>query len=274
MGRKLDWPLVLGSLVSVAAMGLAGVAVGSRPPTRSSAHQGSDPNPEAFWGPMRVQGMEAERYDRLAGMAVAADLVVVGTLANVRVGRIIQGDAAEDVVTLGAADISVEHVVRGVAPNGLVPLEFLVPLAADRAPSAIAAMQSSVPQGRLVMFLRHKGGAEDGLYRLVNSYGLWTSDGETLTAPLTSAGGGASPDFPALSVEESLRQFEEDRAEIERLKAEGIDSSDAIVHIKPEDSLALVDDDSEEIEEFDGYQSELAGLKTIDDLVGLLDSTL
>ena len=46
----------------------------------------------------------------------------------------------------------------------------------------------------VLVFLRDKGGAEAGLYRLVNSQGLWTSTARaTVDAPLAEDAPGSGP---------------------------------------------------------------------------------
>lgn len=61
------------------------------------------------------------------------------------------------------------------------------------------------------MFLRSKGGQEAGLYRLVNSSGLWTASGSAVTAPLTTSvdsSSGSSQPAPRPSLAEAAAVIE------------------------------------------------------------------
>ena len=128
-----------------------------------------------FWTMLRIDGgEEAEYFDMLAEMKASADSVVVGTFKSFTHSRIIQGDAEEDVVVYGKAELAIAETIAGKSPGESVALEFLLPVLPDEAENAISDLQGSLPSGDLVVFLREKRGErEAGLFRVVNSTGLW-----------------------------------------------------------------------------------------------------
>jgi hypothetical protein len=138
-----------------------------------------------FWSGLHVGGDEVEGYGTLEEMASAADLIVVGTFSDFKLNRIIQGDAPQDQVGMAAAIVSVDRIVKGAVPAALI-VEFVLPIvgSAQEIASYAAELKAVMPQGEVVLLLRDKGGSEAGLYRLVNSLGLWTELNGELAAPL------------------------------------------------------------------------------------------
>lgn len=141
---------------------------------------------QAFWNTLKITGAEAETYPSLNEMADSADIVVVGTFADFAESRQITTDAPEDTVTYAAATLAIKEVIRGDMTADELPIEFLINQPADQVQETITEMATQLPSGELLLFLREKGGAnESGLYRLVNSTGLWTAtEANSLTAPL------------------------------------------------------------------------------------------
>lgn len=138
---------------------------------------------ESFWGPIRISGDEVEGYTTLADMARSADVVAVGQATDFGISRKIATDAPEDVVTYGFILFSPAEVLYGTAPDP-IPIEFIINVHPDDVDATAAEQIRSVPNGDLIVFLREKrGSGEEGLYRLVNSYGLWTELDGDLTAP-------------------------------------------------------------------------------------------
>ncbi len=138
-----------------------------------------------FWAQLRISGLEAERFDTLADLVASADAVVVGEFASFGLSRTLEGDAAEDVVVYAKADLWISETIAGRSFGESVPLEFLLPVGPAEADGAIDALRAALPGGRLVVFLRDKGGEEAGLFRVVNSTGLWAETARAaVDAPL------------------------------------------------------------------------------------------
>lgn len=138
----------------------------------------------SFWGPITMTGFEVEQYSTLAEMASSADIVARGRIADYGFSREIATDPPEASVTYSAMMFSPTEVLRGDSPE-LVPIEFLLGARPEERDAALRAQAQHLPAGEILVFLRHKGGDETGLYRLVNGDGLWTIvDGE-LFAPVT-----------------------------------------------------------------------------------------
>jgi hypothetical protein len=121
-------------------------------------------------------------------MRASADLVVVGHIAEYGISRSIQGDAAEDVVTYSLAEVVVDSVVSGdTSPGSKIPVEFLLTAITPKAAAVqVEGARAELTNGdSLLLFLRAKRFKEEaGLYRLVNSSGLWQQVGTGLVAPL------------------------------------------------------------------------------------------
>lgn len=164
-----------------------GACSGSAPP------EAADTKDEQFWAPLRITGDEAEGFATLSEMVASAETVARGRLMNLRVSREFRGEAVEDVVTYAAADFKVDEVLAGDGIADTVPLEFLLSASADDAQAQVDAQRGQIPSTDIVVFLRAKRGeGESGLYRVVNSYGLWTpSSRAPLDTPLSEerAGG-------------------------------------------------------------------------------------
>ena len=136
-------------------------------------------------------GEEVESYDTAAEMALASDIVAVGSFQDFRVSRTIQGDAAEDVLIYIGATFVPSNVIAGEPGHDVIVVEFISP-----SPNTDATLSevNDAADKEVLVFLRNKGGAEDGLYRLVNSAGLWEESNDQLVAPLHEAFGPSDAD--------------------------------------------------------------------------------
>lgn len=192
--------LIAGALLTAAAAFLisgsqSGLQKDGSTHSPEAAHSGSEastpsgelPPHRGFWPTLQIAADEAESYASLVEMAKAADLVVVGRMSNFRLNRRIQGDSPEHVVHMAAVDIDVEQAVRGVAPGKHLVLEFLLLGRPHEIAAKVQQQAASLPQAPMLFFLRHKGGSETGLCRLVNHLGLWLADEGAVRAPLSLA---------------------------------------------------------------------------------------
>jgi hypothetical protein len=145
---------------------------------------------------LRLEGAEVESYGSLTAMKRSADAVVMGRIVSFGVSRTVRGDDPLDIVVYGSAVVDVSRQLSGRALGGSVAVEFLLPYQPAEATKHAAAFNAALPRAQALMFLRHKGGAEAGLYRLVNSAGLWA--GTTRAAvdtPLTDEAPGHDGSF-------------------------------------------------------------------------------
>lgn len=124
-----------------------------------------------FWEPLRNNGDEVEGFGSIQEMHDSADLVVEGTIVSYEIGRTIQGDVKEDVVTYASAAVATDTSVSGLVPEDLV-VEFLVIPDGSGAAATIERQRVALPNGSVLLYLREKSGAESGRFRLVNSTGL------------------------------------------------------------------------------------------------------
>lgn len=149
---------------------------------------------DSAYAALRVQGLEVESYGSLREMARGADFVVIGKFTSFDISRTIQGDVAQDVVVYGKATLVVTRKVVNEPVATELPVEFLLPYGPEEAELKAAEFAADLPKEDVLVFLRDKGGAEAGLYRLVNSQGLWTSTARaTVDAPLAEDAPGSGP---------------------------------------------------------------------------------
>jgi hypothetical protein len=184
--------------VVLAAGTLTGCAAGSttgsaRPTTVPAAGTGD----VAGWSALKISGDEVEGYKSFDEMFASADRVVVGRFTSFAPGRTIQGDATDDVVRMIDGEFRIEEPLKG--EGSTLTVEFLGGSAdEDEAKEDAARIQSAAGSNTTVLFLRNKAGkGEEGLIRLVNSYGLVTStDRAPVDVPL-----GEVPEGPAESAQ-------------------------------------------------------------------------
>jgi hypothetical protein len=149
---------------------------------------------DSAYAALRVQGLEVESYGSLREMAGGADMVVIGKFTSFDISRTVRGDAAQDVVVYGKATLVVTRKVVEEPVATELPVEFLLPYGPDEAATKAAEFAADLPKEEVLVFLRHKGGAEAGLYRLVNSLGLWTSTARAaLDTPLAEEAPASGP---------------------------------------------------------------------------------
>lgn len=148
-----------------------------------------DAEDEAFWSELRLAGgaVEAEQYDSAKAMVEAADFVAQGRFVGTKGVRLIQGDAAEDQVFLAQLVFEVGQVVNGPDSDPTIIVEFLVGSASEKEAQAVVdVLQKATPETGILLFVRHKRGAqESGLYRPINSLGLWAEREGKPNAPLS-----------------------------------------------------------------------------------------
>lgn len=143
-----------------------------------------------FWSILRVAGVEAERFLTFEEMADSADIVAMGRFAGFTDVRVITTDTEEDIVFLGVGTIEITDFIAGREPSDIesVTIEFLLPVFTleDAEKLVFDQLAAFTPKQELLLFLRHKGPpGEVGLYRAVNSLGIWFDDVDAgLVAPL------------------------------------------------------------------------------------------
>jgi hypothetical protein len=145
---------------------------------------------ETFWRGIQISGDEAEGYPTLLEMRKHADLVLIGSFASITLSRAVEADAAGDTIAYAAVTIHVEQLVSGSAPPGPLIVEFLLPTRSaatsmDAILSQVTELADYLPKEDMLLLLHEKQGTgEEGLYRLVNSLGLWTESAGSPHSPL------------------------------------------------------------------------------------------
>ncbi|MEU9508540.1 hypothetical protein AB0D32_19955 [Micromonospora sp. NPDC048170] len=174
--------LLLGVSISLSAC--AEPRSESDPTAGSAEAQNSD---ERFWQTFRISGDEVEPYVSLDSMAQTADATVLARFGKVGKVRTITAEG-NDTVHYVSVELTVtrELAGKGGLPS-VVPLEFMViPGRGQSIDEVTGKLSASLPKDDMILFLRaKKGTGETGLYRVVNSRGLWASTSrDTLDTPL------------------------------------------------------------------------------------------
>lgn len=128
---------------------------------------------DRFWQILNIRAVSAEHYDSVEAMARAADVVVVGQMESVRVGRTI---GVSYPITLAEITILVHQSLVGSKEGERLTLEVVLPR-----PDLVNELEAALPAERGLFFLRHKfelvrnedmsdalKARERGLYALVN----------------------------------------------------------------------------------------------------------
>ena len=185
----------------------------------------------AFWSMLAFASSSVEVYSSVREMAAGADLVVVGSIGEVTVGRE-WGDSREPANSVASLlfQVKVTQVVRGEMPEGItdtVTWEHSFPAYGAAQLSGRLTSEGMVddrtrqvrpyPKGHVLLFLRLRNdmGSELAVmegaafaggvsYRLVTPQGMVAEDGESATSPLAAAN---------LALDESGRPYELDLPE-------------------------------------------------------------
>lgn len=166
---------------------------------------------QTLWQALTVMGDEVEGFESLQSMAAASDCILRAHIAGFGISRQFQGDAEEDVVTYVRAELDVSDVIRGENCRDVDSVEFLLPAPPERAQETVKTQSQQLPQEELIWVLRRKrGDDESGLYRLVNSRGLWAQSGQGVYTPLT----GPDHTLGGTGVEEHAHEYGHDSGSI------------------------------------------------------------
>lgn len=184
--RGTEWPSLTSAVAAVcAALLLASVAgCGDQaiPPAEPVSEDQSTVDP---WAPLRSAGaLEAEPPRPIADLGDSADVVALGQFTDTREVRTVgYGQAAAYVLPVSFVPSS---VLKGDAPAPIM-VEFLLFVGGpDGVNAGVKAYREALLGTEMLLLLRAKRGeGEQGLYRVVNSYGLWVeTDRHDLDAPL------------------------------------------------------------------------------------------
>jgi hypothetical protein len=166
--RRWSVPAVMATLALAALVTACGGDTEERTARTKSADHAS------FWPSLRVTGDEVESYATLSEMARNADAVVMGTFKSFSPSRTVRGDAPEDVVVYAKGELEVQRNVVGAAPSQTIALEFILP--PGESDALVGQLNAALPRAPMLVFLRAKRGDDEaGLFRVVNSRGLWTA---------------------------------------------------------------------------------------------------
>ena len=182
--------LILGFTSLIVLVGVLGARAVGEPGITSE----TDATALRFWRALHVEAAEAFRYDSIDELIRASDVVVLGAIEGVKLGREVRDLAAEETgvsrdiasTYFAEADIRVDRVLRGsLSPEsgGRIRLDLLLP-----GPQVAPEIEASVPQPRAVFFLRdmgrYYGGAELlGLYQLTSLQGVLRDAGGLVATP-------------------------------------------------------------------------------------------
>jgi len=156
--------------------------------TQRASDRTSDSLESRFWEQYQFSAFEVEAYSSIEDMARAADAVVSAQIVSVGPGRVFQGDTPEDRVYYASLGLQVEEQLLGAQVKSPLEVELLLPQVFDDQGFQLAVTELAgwVPKGKILVFLREKNDPDPGVYRPVNSVGLFAStDRADIDTPLS-----------------------------------------------------------------------------------------
>jgi hypothetical protein len=165
------------------------------------ANSGSESDSHAFWAALLLAGREAEHYSDLVEMSRSADVLVVGHLESVVLGRSFRDPETGDSADYATASLLVERLLASrpgataearISEGDSLSLELFLP---ER--DLINTLQERLSGERAIFFLRDKEReaialglpaelqrAERGFYRIVSTQGLLREQGGKVMPPV------------------------------------------------------------------------------------------
>ncbi len=174
-------------LLTVASVALAASACSV------GANAGND---ATFWSAMRSTASEVEQYGSIGEMAASADLVVLGSIESIGVGRTWGSEDPTDRLVSLVLQVEIDEVLKGEPITGVSDVVSVERIVTSFLPDTLResltdqglkiddSTFAEIPRGRAVWFLRLRGDLGSELapadvsfaggqpYRLVNSMGL------------------------------------------------------------------------------------------------------
>jgi hypothetical protein len=126
-----------------------------------------------FWSEVWIDGNAVEFYPTLSELAASADVAVVARLGSAEAGRVIQGDAPEDLYTEILVEAEVREVLRESTTERTLRFSLILPRVASLAArdASVQLANSVLPIDDVVLLLRQR--TDEPYYRTVNLYGIW-----------------------------------------------------------------------------------------------------
>jgi hypothetical protein len=143
------------------------------------------PHDFGLWAEVQIEGEWAEYHPTLRDLASSADIAAEVRIVSAEAGRVILGNAAEDVYTEINLNVEIGEVLQSKTSERLVQVSLVLPRAwsLDAQAQSVENANASLPMNNVVMFLRDRGDLP--LYRVVNGWGIWAETSrDRLDAPL------------------------------------------------------------------------------------------
>jgi hypothetical protein len=127
---------------------------------RAPAAAVDEPAPRAatgapFWDAVRLGASDRLFAPTLEDLVAQSDAAVLGTVVDVRVNRVVQGDVSDARAVYAVADLRVERVVAGALdrPAGTIGVELAVAGAYEEALAGVRRAAAGLPRGQVLAFL-------------------------------------------------------------------------------------------------------------------------
>ncbi len=150
-----------------------------------AADEPSERDADALWAEVQIDGDWVEHYATLREIAMSADLAAVVRIESAEAGRVIQGDAKEDVYCEINLNVEAVDVLHSTSDDTSVRMSLVLPraLSIKKQKESVRAANSALPMENVVMFLRRR--SDLPLYRVANGWGIWAKTSrDALDAPL------------------------------------------------------------------------------------------
>lgn len=138
-----------------------------------------------LWAEVQIDGEWAERFATLRDLAMTTDIAAVVRIESAEAGRVIQGDAKEDVYCEVNLNVTTVDVLHSTSDDTSFQVSLVLPRAFSTTAQnkSVQAVNASLPMKDVVMFVRRR--KDLPLYRVANGWGIWAkTTRDSLDAPL------------------------------------------------------------------------------------------
>jgi hypothetical protein len=126
-----------------------------------------------LWAEVQIDGEWVEYHPTLRDLAESSDLAAEVRLVSAEPGRVIQGDAEEDIYCEINLNVETLEVFHKTSDETSIQVSLVLPRAfsVDAQMQSVEKANASLPLANVVVFLRRRDDLE--LYRVVNGWGIW-----------------------------------------------------------------------------------------------------
>jgi hypothetical protein len=138
-----------------------------------------------LWAEVQINGEWVEYHRTLGDLGESSDIAAEVRLVSAEPGRVIQGDAEEDIYCEINLNVETLDVFHTTSDETSIQVSLVLPRAwsVDAQMQSVEKANASLPMENVVVFLRRR--TDFDLYTVVNGWGIWAETSrDPLDAPL------------------------------------------------------------------------------------------